>query len=270
MEDRMARISVVEKDWLHGARAAFDLVKVNGQTCVQKRYLNIIPNLKSGPNKRLVLRLKRERFARRIFAGYPWVSPLLSTGVSPHSLIMPLYKHRLGAIKGAKSGDVLPDADDGTRRTMAKQLLKAMYDMYAMGYAHCDLHPNNLFWEGGQVIITDFESMRSYPPGLTRPAFPESFDVADNPDSRLIFGTKRRWRRGHVVGYGGHMFGVPTTELLAEMEGDIRMSLERASRYWHTALKPGGRHLARRHGQPTVYTSIELPHTKIPGSRNSA
>jgi len=81
---------------------------------------------------------------------------------------------------------------------------------------------------------------------------------------------RRKWRRRHVLGYGGQILGVPTAELLAELEDDIGASLEKASRYWHTALKPGGRHLARRHGQPTVYTSIDLPHTKIAGARDSA
>ena len=268
----MAKLSVIKENWRRGKRAAFDLVEVDGQTCLRKRYWIIPSSAKGGrsrANKEMVICLKRERVSRRIWQRCPWMSPIVSLGGAPFSFTIPFYKHRLGGIGQPEDGDFLSIADMATKRTMARQLVGAMFDIYAAGYAHFDLHVNNLYWEDGQLIIMDFESMMAYPTNRSRPAFPESFDVAHDRDSKRMFGTKRKSRRGHVLGYGGYILGVPTGDLLAELEDDIGIKLEKASRYWHTALKPEGRHLARRHGQPTVYTSIDLPHTKITGSRNS-
>jgi len=269
----MAKISVLKMNWRSSERCWFDLVRVDGRICLRKRY-PIKPSGSPGGNSRrnreMALRMKRERFARRLFSQHPWMSPIVSMKGAPYSFTMPFYKHRLGGIVWPEDRDFLPTADAATKRTMARQLVRAMFDIYAAGYAHCDIHPNNLYWHDGQVIIADFEIMRSYPADRPRPPFPESFDVAHDRNARTMLGMRRKWRRGHVLGYGGRILGVPTAELLAELEGDMGASLEKASRYWHTALKPGGRHLARRHGQPTVYTSIDLPHTKIAGARDSA
>ncbi len=270
----MSKSKVLKANWRQGTRAAFDLVEVNGRVCVRKKYHQIVsssaPGGRSASNKGMVVRLKRERVARRIFAKCPWISPLVTLEGAPHSLTIPFYEHRLGGVKWTEDGDFLPDASDATKRIMARQLVRAMFDIYAAGYAHCDIHPNNLYWEDGQIILTDFETMLTYPANRPRPPFPSSFDIAHERDASTMLGTKRNWRRRHTIGHGGHIFGAPTGELLAELEGDIETELEHASRYWHTALKPQGKHLARRHGQPTVYTSIDLPHTKVTGARNSS
>ena len=106
--------------------------------------------------------------ARHLFNGYRWMSPILRQG--RYWFDMPRYAEE------AKLSLAAVGAAEDERLEMAVQAVEVVWDIFDAGYAHCDLHADNLFWVGGRIVVIDFETMQAYPPGA-RLAFPLSYDI---------------------------------------------------------------------------------------------
>ncbi len=120
-----------------------------------------------GPNARRCYLTEVE--ARRIFADYPWITPIEKIGWN--SFYMPCYPQESRLDKLA---DKLTEAE---KLAVAKEIIEALVDIYNMDYAHCDFHSKNIFFVNSQIKIIDFEKMGRYQPEQ-KPSFIDSLDLS--------------------------------------------------------------------------------------------
>lgn len=110
-----------------------------------------------------------ELLARAVFAGRPWMVPIVAAG--PQWIEMPRLEHdqRLDRVLSLASGE--------DRAAIARQVMEIALDLFVSGFAHRDYHARNLFWDGRQLRLVDFETLTAYPEGQ-RPRFEDSYDLS--------------------------------------------------------------------------------------------
>jgi len=148
--------------------------------------------------------LHNEILARKLFASRPWLVPI----VHAHDRAIALPR----LPEDRRLDRLAPTLADDERREVARQAVRAAFDIFEQGYAHRDFHTQNMFWFQGRLLIIDFEGLAAYPPGA-RPAFPESYDLtgAGLPSP---FNTKRAsYASGHPKSLQA-VLGVPLGEAL--------------------------------------------------------
>ncbi|MBI2924460.1 MAG: hypothetical protein HYY24_02015 [Verrucomicrobia bacterium] len=245
--DRLRRTLLgLRESTIHvGSRAHCQTASTGSVECVRKHFRADRVGRRS---------FQREVEARRIFAGKPWIAPILQRG--DRWLDFPRYADE------SRLDRLAPTLDRGTRLRIALQAVAAAFDIFYVGYAHKDFHAKNLFWVEDQLVVIDFEEIEQYPKSA-RPAFPCSFDLvgAGLPDSD--FG-------GNIMCYVAdtpskmalrHVLGIPLEEALEafkeRLKDDLRTTAERRFVRWNGPSTDTG-HTAK------IECSFELPFFAVP------
>jgi SAM-dependent methyltransferase len=191
--------------------------------------------------------LEMELLAREVFAGSPWLVPVLR--VESDAIVLP-------QLPPDRRLDLLaPRLSASERREVAHQAVEASFDMFCRGYAHRDFHAKNLFWVDGQLYVIDFEAMAAYD---VRPAFPESYDMVGR-------GMPSPYQTHHKCYVGGEnpqsalqtVLGVPVEDALAMLRDRILRDLRQTSSTFQSKR--------RRHecALAVTYGSFHLPYMQV-------
>jgi hypothetical protein len=142
-----------------GTAATCRRVRMGGVPYLLKTFMNSPEGL---------IAWQHELSARRLFAGAPWMSPIVRSGW--RHIVIPFYP------EASRLDIAVKNMDESTRWKIAKEAIHILFEMFLQGHAHCDFHSRNLFSVDGQLHVIDFEHMRRYPQDAT-PPFPESYDL---------------------------------------------------------------------------------------------
>lgn len=191
--------------------------------------------------------IQRELLARDVFAGRPWILPVLKHDAG--ILFFPELPQECRLDRVAQTLARLE------RFEVARQAMEIMFEMFMRGFAHRDFHSKNLFWVEGRLVVIDFESMGRYG---DRPAFPESYDVVGR-------GMPSPYQTHNACYQGGvnlevslqQVLGVPTADALDMLRARLLADLHDTSLSFQA--------LDRRHRctAQLTYGSFALPHLHV-------
>ena len=150
---------------IHIGRRCYSFIQVvHGQEYVKKVFIRTPDGRQSFAN---------ERFARKVFADYKWMTPCVRFGRNwclQYWLLCPMYPRE------ARLDKLAFNLSRPKRRHIAGQALAIIHDMYRRGFAHRDFHARNLFYVDGQLKLIDFETMTAFRLD-ERPPFIQSYDI---------------------------------------------------------------------------------------------
>lgn len=192
---------------------------------------------------------EHEVLARRLFAGKPWIAPIVRT--EGRSIYMPFYPAE------SRLDHAAVDMSDTVRLGVTCQAINILFDIFCAGYAHRDFHAKNLFWVDRQLRLVDYECITPYPEEK-RPPFPESYDITgeglESPfqTDRMCY-TCTKWPEMSLH----RVLGVPVGKALDRFCQDMKNRLREACRTFPTRK---GRHACRAE---RIYSSFDIPYFSV-------
>lgn len=193
---------------------------------------------------------ERELLAQKLFENRLWLMPMVERG--PRRLSMPQFSEEQRLDIAVRS------MSEAQRLDAAQQIMLAVWEIFDQGYAHRDLHAQNLFWVKEQIILTDLETLEPYPAG-TAPAFPESYDLvarglpSPHSTSHMCYTADREMGLQRLL-------QVPLARALEAVQTMFKDRLREESATFQTAKDTGTRHKLRAE---RIYGSFTLPHLSV-------
>jgi len=186
--------------------------------------------------------------AAELFGHQPWFPKVIERG--DDFIVLPLFD-------GTRLDLIAPQMDARTRQHVCDQAISALATIHQAGFAHRDFHTKNLFWQNGQLYVTDFETLIKYPGRV--PSFPQSYDlIGQGMDSP--FQTDRMCYSSPHAFSLQNMLDIPLDEALKRMEQRMLDGLREASATYETRRTQNRRHNCRAN---RIYGSFRLPFFEV-------
>jgi SAM-dependent methyltransferase len=164
---------------------------------------------------------KAELAARDVFGEKPWMTPILARG--DDWIELPHFPD------SSRLDRLAPTLSAKTRRECARQAIRALFDIFAEGYAHRDFKAANLFWHEDQLFIIDFETFVPYPTG-GRPSFEESYDLTGHGLESPYRTANACFRKAGTSSPSLEtLLGVSVAECLEDLKRELKDQLREAS-----------------------------------------
>lgn len=141
-----------------GRRATSYLVYREGKPCVLKVFAD---------SDMAVSGYENEKLASELFAGKAWAPDWVDVG--PNWVLQRLFDQR------SRLDRLVPSMSTEERQTVAGKIIQMIADIHASGYAHRDVHAQNIFMENGQPKLIDFETIH---PQDKKIPLARSYDIA--------------------------------------------------------------------------------------------
>jgi SAM-dependent methyltransferase len=185
-----------------------------------------------------------ELMARGAFGDRPWMVPIRRAGRRWIEMPRLEPEQRLDRVLAAGGGG-------NARAVIARQAMEIAVDLFIAGFAHRDFHARNLFWDGQQLRLVDFETMVGYTEG-ERPAFWDSYDFSGNGLPTPYQTQHMGFIKEHPAGLA-HLLGLDRDGALALARDILMDRLHAACRTFKTTKD---RHECRA---GRIYGSFALP-----------
>lgn len=221
-----------------GRRALLRTTKMYGVPAVVKCFDN---------SPEALLGYENDLLSQELFASSPWMTTMVKRG--RRKLVMTRYQ------ESSRLDIVAAEFDQSERREAAHQAVRAMWDIFNRGYAHRDFHARNLFWKNGQIKVTDFETIKSYPAG-EMPAFPDCYDLTGQGLASPFETANMGYSSDHPLALQ-QVLGVPVEEAIDGVREYLKERLREASLAFKTHDK---RHYCKA---TRIYSSFKLPHFEV-------
>ncbi len=195
-----------------------------------------------------------EKHAQELFGGFSWKMPILEW--RKDGFVMPEFP------SSSRLDLIARTLTPGERVVVATDVLEIAFDLFMLGYAHCDFHAGNMFLHSGSLILGDFETLAVYDTcsipfaksydltgeGLASPHDTGRMHYSHSSDKSLI-----------------RVLGVPLEEAMEGMRARLRGELLEACRSFKSTTQADQQILDRRHLCRTeiIYGSFSLPEFKI-------
>ena len=218
---------------VHVGKRAVTGASVADQTVYRKQFLN---GAAEQP-------MAAELLARAVFADRPWIVPIVRAG--PRWIEMPRMN------PNDRLDLVLAACGTAARQEIARQAIAIALDVFSAGFAHRDFHARNLFWDGRQLRLVDFETMIAYPEG-ERPAFQDSYDFTGSGLPSPFMTQNMGFMKEHPCGLA-QLLGLDRETALSIARDLLVDRLRQATATFNTVA---GRHECRA---GRIYGSFTLP-----------
>jgi len=222
-----------------GSRAICTRVSMRGKPCFKKTF---------EPGEVGAACFHRELLARQLFENCGWIAQIIERG--PNWLVLPFYPQEL------RLDRVAPMLNQSTREEIATRAGWILLDILKAGYAHRDVHANNLYWVNGQLVLTDFETMEEYPQGH-RPPLALSYDITGQGLQSPFLTGNMCYSNSADSASLSQVLKVPVGQVLEAMEEEFKARLREVSK---TFVTRGRRHTCRAE---RIYSSFKLPYLAI-------
>lgn len=188
-----------------------------------------------------------EMLADEIFSCFYWKPPVVRKG--------PLWFDRSFYPERKRLDLLAPNLPEATRRKIAIEAMSILFDIFCAGYAHRDIHCENLYRINGRLKLTDYEWLKAYPKG-GRPPFPLCYDITGKSLESPGHTLNMCYKQSLAVSLQ-NVLGVPAEEAIDEFKKELKDKLRHACKTFATGEK---RHVcsARR-----IYSSFRLPHFSV-------